>query len=113
MKGAKSPLRVQSGRFSNFSSLKIWTGSGAKRLFRHAEPGNPIGFPGFCAVSAVFQNCAVDGEDDGAEGDVFSGLLQRGTALGVGRGHAPCLIFRCDPSLFDAVGVKIQYYSLV
>ena len=37
MKGAKSPLRVQSGRFSNFSSLKIWTGSGAKRLFRHAE----------------------------------------------------------------------------
>ena len=37
VKGAKSPLRVQSNSFSNFLSLKSWTGSGAKRLFRHAE----------------------------------------------------------------------------
>ena len=33
VKGAKSPLRVQSSSFSNFISLKNWTGSGAKRLF--------------------------------------------------------------------------------
>ena len=37
MKGANSPLHVQSSSFSNFLSLKSWTGSGAKRLFRHAE----------------------------------------------------------------------------
>ena len=37
VKGAKSPLRVQSSSFSNFLSLKSWTGSGAKRLFRHAD----------------------------------------------------------------------------
>ena len=37
VKGAKSPLRVQSSSFSNEMSLKNWTGSGAKRLFRHAD----------------------------------------------------------------------------
>ena len=37
VKGAKRPLRVQSSSFSNLISLKNWTGSGAKRLFRHAE----------------------------------------------------------------------------
>ena len=36
MKGAKSPFRVQSSSFLNFSSSENWTGSGAKRLFRHA-----------------------------------------------------------------------------
>ena len=37
VKGAKSPFRVQSSSFLNFSSSENWTGSGAKRLFRHAE----------------------------------------------------------------------------
>ena len=37
MKGAKSPFRVQSSSFLNLKSSENWTGSGAKRLFRHAE----------------------------------------------------------------------------
>ena len=46
VKGAKSPLRVQSSSFSNFISLKNWTGSGAKDFFDtltppQAEAGNP------------------------------------------------------------------------
>ena len=36
VKGAKSPFRVQSSSFLNFSSSENWTSSGAKRLFRHA-----------------------------------------------------------------------------
>ena len=39
VKGAKSHLRVQSSSLSNLKRLKGWTGSGAKRLFRHAETG--------------------------------------------------------------------------
>ena len=47
VKGAKSPLRVQSSRFLNFFKFKNLDGSGAKSLFRHADAPIPNGTGAF------------------------------------------------------------------
>ena len=48
VKGAKSPLRVQSSRFLNFLKFKNLDGSGAKSLFRYADAPIPTGIGAFC-----------------------------------------------------------------
>ena len=53
VKGAKSPFRVQSSSFLNFPSSENWTGSGAKRLFRHAAQAEHFVLPGFVVLKSV------------------------------------------------------------